>query len=367
MKKKKIGFLHIALISLVLIIVGIFVFKLTYKKTEIKTIKPIIKSADMKILADGTIRSQNETTLHFATGGKLIYLPVKEGDRVYKGQTIASLDPYVLQKQLTAALNNYRITRDSFDQLKDNDANNYLDAQQNNPYPYNYWNLAGVSGTVKTNAVNDIIKRLIDQAQAGLDNSVIQVEIANYALSLSSIQAPFDGVVTHLDVNTPYVMVGTTTGFTIVDPDAYVFRANVSESNINDIAENSPAIIQLTGINDKKFEGLISKIYPDKVTLPTGENVYQVDIVSDQMAKVAKYRQDGNVLIKSKYNHQVVFIPSWLVLSKQYVWVKDQNRPRLKKVTPGETVGDMIEVIGITDEDVIINPESIAAFHYIIL
>lgn len=357
----------IPLVSFILIILGVFVFKLTYKKPRVETIKPTIKSADMKIMADGIVRSQNETVLHFATGGKLVYLPVKEGSKVYKGQTIASLDTYVLQKQLTAALNTYRSTRDSFDQQNDNAANNYLDTQLANPYPYNYWSLGGITGTNKTDAINDMIKRLVDEAQAGLDNSVIQVEIANYALSLSSLQAPFAGVITHLDVTTPYTMIGASTGFTIIDPDTYVFRANVSENNIDDIAENSQVTIQLTGVKDKKFSGYVSNIYPDKVTLPTGESVYQVDIVSDEMAKVAKYRQDGTVLINNRYNHQVVLVPSWVVLSKQYVWISDKNKPTLKKVTLGETVGNMVEVSGITNEDIIINPESVAAASYTIL
>jgi len=366
-KTTKVGFFSIGVVSLGLILATCITFKMLYKKPQIQTIKPIIKAGDRKILADGMIRSENETVLHFAVGGKLTYLPFKEGDRVKKGQTIASLDTYVLQKQLTATLNNYRATRDSFDQLNDNNKDNYLYALQANPYPYNYWNLGGISSDTKTNAINDMIKRLIDQSQAGLDNSVIQVEIANYALSLSSLQAPFDGVITHLDVTTPYLMVGPTTGFTIVDPDSYVFRANVSESDSNDIVVDSHVTVQLTGVADKKFDGLVSKIYPDKVTLPTGESVYQVDIVSDKMAAIAKYRQDGSALIDNKYQHTVVLIPSWTVLSKQYVWTYDQGKVNLKKVSLGETIGDMVQVSGITSETIITNPESVAAPHYTIL
>jgi multidrug resistance efflux pump len=320
----------------------------------------------MEVLADGMVRSQNETTLHFALGGKLTYLPFKEGDHVEKGQTIAAVDTYVLQRQLTAALNAYRSTRDSFDQQNDNTADNYLNAQQANPYPYNYWNLAGINGDSRNVSISNMIKRLDDQAQAGLDNSVIQVEIANYALSLASIQAPFSGVITHMDVGSPGVMIGATTGFTVVDTDAYVFRANVAENDINFIAENSPVTVQLTG-NDQKFEGIVSKIYPDKVALPTGENVYQVEIESDGMAKVAKYRQDGNVLMKNKYERTVVLVPNWLVLSKQHIWVKENGKPVLKNVTIGNTFGENVEVFGLTNEDVIVNPQGIVSTKYTIL
>src|SRR6185437_5321923 len=75
-----------------------------------------VKSIKDQISAPGTIHSENEAILHFQTGGKVIYLPYKVGDSVYQGATIAQLDTYDLQRQLAAALNSYRSTRDTFDQ-----------------------------------------------------------------------------------------------------------------------------------------------------------------------------------------------------------------------------------------------------------
>lgn len=366
----KIGFISLMVISAIIIFGIIFAFKMMYKKPGIRTITPTIKSADMKISSDGMVRSENEATLRFLTSGKLTYLPFKEGDKVYKGQTIASLDTYQLQKQLTATLNNYRVTRNNFDQAQDNNQDNYLKGQMLYPAvpTYNNFNLAGIGGDVKDNAVNNMIKRLLDQNQANLDNSVIQVELANYAISLSSLQAPFNGIISKLDVTTPYVMVSPTTSFTIIDPEVYVFRANVSESDINYIDVGSKVTIRLTGDKDSQYEGMVTRIYPDKVTLSTGENVYQADVTSDKLPSVAKYRQDGNVMISNKYQREIVLIPSWLVLGKQFVWVEENGKIILKPITVGDAVGDNIEVHGLSGEDkLIINPESVAAPHYSIL
>jgi hypothetical protein len=192
--------------------------------------------------------------------------------------------------------------------------------------------------------------------------------LANYAMTLSSIQAPFNGIISKLDVTTPYVIVSPTTSFTIIDPEVYVFRANVSESDINYISEGSKAIIRLTGDKDNQYEGIVTKIYPDKVTLPTGENIYQVDITSDKLPSVAKYKQDGNVMIFNKYQREIVLVPSWLVLGKQFIWVKENGKVLLKPITIGNAVGDNIEVHGLSSIDqLIINPESVAASHYTIL
>lgn len=365
-KKQNFSSLFIGIAVVYLISTGIF-FSFFNKKERIETIKPVVKTANGKILADGMIRSENEVNLHFAVGGKLVQLPFKEGDKVWKGQTIASLDTYSIQKQLQSALNNYRAIRNGFDQLKDNIQNNVEKAQLT--YPYDYFSKAGIGEPDRQHAIDDTIKRIADESQAGLDNSVIQVELTNYAYTLASIQSPFNGIITHLDVTTPNVMITPATSFMIADPDALVFRANVSESDINFIQEGGKATIQLTGMEDKTFDGIITKIYPDKVTLPTGENVYQVDIESADLKSVGNYRQDGTVLISNKYNSQVILVPTWMILSKQYVWILENGKPVLKTITIGDSLGNMTEITkGLKSTDLLItNPSSIAGGHYIIL
>ena len=79
-----------------------------------------VKKVGNQILADGTVDSANTATLHFQVGGKLTYLPVKEGDKVYEGQTIASLDTYALQKQVQLAANTYQTTKNSTNQTQEN-------------------------------------------------------------------------------------------------------------------------------------------------------------------------------------------------------------------------------------------------------
>lgn len=336
------------------------------KKDNLKTENIPVRSIDSEILAEGTVRSQNEVTLHFQTGGKLVYLPFKEGDFVASGQIIASLDQYMIQKQLEAALNSYRSTRDSFDQLQDNSENNYLNAQQSNPYPLNYFNLSGIGGNDKVNAVNDMIKRLIDQSQANLDNSVIQVQLANYAFTLASINSPINGVLLHEDVNTTNQIVSPQTSFIIIDPTTLVFKANITESDINYIQIGSVANIKLNGLQDKVISGTVIKIYPDKISLPTGENVYQVDIQSDQIESLGKYKQGGIALIKNSLDKNLILVPSWLVLSQQYIWVTENNEAKLKKIKIGETFAGNTEVLsGLQRNDkIILNPKNLIGKHY---
>ena len=176
-------------------------------------------------------------------GGKLIYLPFKEGDAVQIGQTIAQLDTYALQRQLTEALNVYRSARDNFDQTQQNSQDNVLISGQN-PILAN-------ANIPTSDAVNAAILRILDQNQANLDNSVVNVELANYALQLSTLTSPLKGIVTHEDVTVPGVNITPLTTFVVADPDSMVFRANIPTENIYYVKVGGNVSLSIDGIGNK--------------------------------------------------------------------------------------------------------------------
>jgi multidrug resistance efflux pump len=333
--------------------------------SEAKTEALEIKSVASVIQADGSVIAQNQAILHFQLGGKLTYLPFKEGDRVYQGQTIASLDTYTLQRQLTAALNTYRSTRDNFDQAQQNDQTGVLRGQQK--YSLEVTNKIGVGGQTEEDIINDMAKRILDQNQATLDNSVIQVELANYALSLATLTAPINGVITHLDVTTPLVNITPATSFVVSDPSTLIFRSNIFESDMDFVSVGNTVTVKLSG--GKSISGTVSKIYPDKITLPSGQKAYQVDIESEKTEGFAIMGQSGTALIRSNSQANAQLVPTWTVLNHDSVWVLSNGKPILRNVIVGKMHGNITEILsGLEAQDkVITNPESIAARKYKIL
>lgn len=314
---------------------------------------------------NGSVVAQSQAKLNFQTSGKLVYLPFREGDSVLAGQTIAQLDTYQLQRALASALNTYRSTRDSFDQYKDNAADNIAKSQLT--YPYNNYSNAGVVGDTFNVAVTNAIQRIADQNQASLDNSVINVELANYALQLARLTSPINGVITHEDVTVPGINITSTTSFTVADPDTMVFRANIPTSSIYYVHEGSMVSLAIDGIQNK-ISGTIVKIYPSKVTLPTGEAVYQADIASDDLKKLGKLDESGTAIIPTNAEN-VALIPAWTVLGSKYVWVDVHGNPQLRQVKIGKIHGSEIEITGglMPDDKVITNPEYIPSRLYQIL
>lgn len=348
-------FLAFISVAIVMIVTSFSDKNLSSLQTKSASATPLLTS----IVATGSVHSQNEAALNFQTGGKLVYLPFKEGDSVYAGATIAQLDTYALQRQLTSALNTYRSTRDTFDQTAQNVQNNNLQGQLVPSFSN--------AKMDKTDAINEGAKRILDQNQANLDNSVINVELANYAMQLATLTSPISGIIIHEDVSVPNVNVSPSTTFTIADPNTPVFRANIPVNQIAFVSEGSAATIRLDTMKTP-IKGTVSKISPQKITLPNGQEVYEVDVVSADLTSLTKLGETGSVLIQNSTKDNSTLVPAWTVLSHSSVWVLHNGTPQLKKVTVGNTANGFTSVTGLSQTDkVILDPEGLANTTYHLL
>ena len=368
-KKLNIRILKYFLATIIVFLVGIFAITLLANaaqtpKTEIANIS-IVGS---EIVADGSTNAQSKATLNFQTGGKLTYLPFKEGDSVYQGATIASLDTYVLQKQLQLMANSYQTAKNSANQTLENQQAGVLEGQQRTSLDQT--NKQGYSAIPQTNVIYDRVSRIVDNALLSQNSAQISVDIANYAVSVASLTSPINGIIMHEDVTSAGVNVTPLTSFVVADPSSMVFSANVRQQDIDFISIGNSAKITLDGKSGQVITGIVDKIYPQKIVLSDGENVYKVDIKADDLNKdSAVLGQSGTVLIKSNFNQRVMLVPSWVVLSDNFVWVLENNKPILKKVTLGNKINGQTEIMsGLLEKDkVITNPQSIISKLYSII
>lgn len=366
---KKNSFLKYAFVTAIVVVVGIFsitFFANAYQTPKTETAN--VQVVGSEILANGSTDAQNKATLNFQTGGRLAYLGVKEGDTVYQGETIASLDTYILQKQLQLMANSYQTVKNGTDQTAESQQAGVLEGQQRTSLDQT--NKQGYSAVPETQVIYDNIKRIVDNAQIAQNSAQINVDIANYSLQLASLTSPLNGIVLHEDVTTPGVNVTPVTSFVVADPSSMVFAANVRQQDISFISIGNSAKVMLDGQNGQTITGTVDKIYPQRTVLSTGESVYRVDIKSDSLNQnTAMLGESGTVLIKSNFTQKVMLVPSWTVLSQNFVWVLENNKPVLKEVTIGDTTNGQTEILsGISQNDkVITNPESIISKRYQIL
>lgn len=125
------------------------------------------------------LKASDEADLAFRVGGQITRLEVKEGQRVERGQLLASLDPTDYQLQVELSQANYKLAKAQFDRIKTMLAKNATTQAQ------------------------------FDEAKATLDQTENALETAKNQLGYSELRAPYDGVIASLSIDN-YEYVGAT-------------------------------------------------------------------------------------------------------------------------------------------------------------
>lgn len=308
-----------------------------------------------EVTAPGSVTPQNEAVLHFQISGTLVSLPVKVGDQVSAGETIAALDSTQASQAVGEAQANLKSAQSALNLVLDN------------IHLFQYGN-GGFSNVGSANET-ETQKTQREEAQAAVTAAQDALSSAEQTLSQYSLTAPFDGVITHEDVTSAGVNVTPTITFTVSDPSSVVFQAQVSDSDISAINQGAQATILLNDARNTSLTGTVAKIYPDTITTTSGETAYKVDIIVPSLLNVAKLGTNGTVLIKASSIGAITEVPTWTVLNDQYVWVMENNHPLLKKVDVGQTQNGKTQILGgLTNQDkVITDPKLIISGEYPIL
>lgn len=326
-KKKKI------LIPLLfLIIIVIFIANRTQNsKKDAKFIVVTRETIREELLLSGEIDADEKSRLTFQTPGRLSWVGVREGDTVYKNQTLASLDTRDVQKNLEKQLNDYMKVRWDFEQTKDDNPDRAL--------------------------YSDEIKRIVEKSQFDLNNAVLDVEIQSLAKELSLLISPISGIVTRIDTPHSGVSVKVTDTVEVVNPDTLYFRVNADQTEVTKIISGMRGDILLDSYPDEKASGVVEDVsfVPDANETGT---VYIVKVKLDSLNNSSlKYRigMTGDITFLLKEKVDVISLPAEFLKSDEkgsYVFIGKKKEKRYIKT--GLEGDDFTEVIqGLNPGDIV--------------
>jgi RND family efflux transporter MFP subunit len=97
LKSKKFYF-----ILIILLIISYFVYPRIFKKENVRYVLGEVQKGNLEIKVSGTgeIVPIEEINVRSKVGGEIVFLNVKEGDNVYKGQILAKIDSRSLEKSI---------------------------------------------------------------------------------------------------------------------------------------------------------------------------------------------------------------------------------------------------------------------------
>src|SRR3989344_1014273 len=326
-----------------ILIVGLFAYS-KIKSARSAAASIVVESPQMQTITKtldltGHIDAAQKTDLRFSAPSRLAWVGVKEGDMVNKWQAIASLDTRTLQKQLAQDLNNFNKAFRTHDQVLDD--NNYYG----------------------TPDLDQALRRILENADYDLNNTVINVELRDLAIKLSSLVSPFAGLVTRVDQPNAGVNVSVTDTFQIINPDSLYFSAEVDELDISKIVVGQSAPIVLDAYEGETIESTITKVSFVPVSSASGTS-YKVELAIPSGNLNLKYRlgMSGDAIVRLDQKDNVLTIKSQALIERDGAYFVDLKTsakdPERKAVEIGLETDELVEITaGLTTSDQVIIPQ----------
>ena len=277
------------------------------KEEPIQTIE--VKTGEVKsvISTSGTLEGTDSADLKFKISGKLNQITVKPGDKVQKGDLIASLDTRDLQIDLQQAYNSF-VTKDATAKRAEDDVKDHSSDE---------------SFTQKE-------KRTA--AQTARDSAFDDIKAAQRALEDAYLYAPLSGIVIKADPNVSQIVGVTDLIAQIVDETEYVFEAEVDESDLGRVRIGQTADVTLNSYPDQKFSATVSKITPTTETTDSGATVIivKLDLGKPEINFVSGINGQADIITDQV--NSVLVIPLESLIENDEVYV--QKDDGFKKVKP---------------------------------
>ena len=208
----------------------------------------------------------------------------------------------------------------------------------------------------------------VEQARRSLDQANKAVNLAQKQLNDATIIAPFDGIITTINIEEGDILAAPGSGsggpIFMVDPNSLELDIEVDEIDIAETRLDQKAIIKLDALPET-FEGKVTAIS----TLPiiksqnSGVVVYEVTVAfSGDIPASVKSGMSATVDIVISEKKDVVLVPNKLIKrdskGQTSVNMLMDQKIQERQVTTGLTDGSQTEIVnGLNAGDIIINPE----------
>jgi HlyD family secretion protein len=250
-KKSKKKIIIFSVIGLVLLALGLIVF-LGSKKEPILSVqveKVKARTLTQVVTATGKIQPEVQVKISPEVSGEIVALPVKEGQKVKKGDILMKIKPdvYVAQRDQWAAgllQAKARLTK--------------AEAEVKRSKSLLEKNMVSQSEFDLNKAEFETAKASYAQAEASLSQ-------ANENLQKTTVLAPMDGVVSQLNSELGERVLGTaqfqgTDVMTIADLSRMEARVDVSENDVILVSIGDTARIAIDAFPDKKVNAVVYEI-----------------------------------------------------------------------------------------------------------
>jgi HlyD family secretion protein len=250
-KKSRRKVVVFSIIGLVVIALVLLVILGSKRETvyTVQTEKIERRTITQTVTATGKIQPEVQVKINAEVSGEIIELPVREGQRVRKGQLLVRIKPDAYQAQVERAEAALAITRANL-QKAEADFRRASELYEKK---------------LVSDSDMDLARSAYESAKASFNQSSAALKEARETLSKTTIYSPMDGVVSQLvseigeRVSGSQFMQGTQI-MTIADLARMEARVDVGENDVVLVSVGDTASVEVDAYPGKKIVGTVSRI-----------------------------------------------------------------------------------------------------------
>jgi HlyD family secretion protein len=315
-----------------------------------------------RVRAPGKIEARTQVKVSADVPGKITHLLVKEGDKVHKGQLMLQLD----DTQFLAMARQARATL-AGDRARLNDAESALKLAESNYERSKAQYQENVLSKAEWDQANHTVEsaRLaVAAAREEIARSEGALAGAEDNLSKSRFLAPFDGVVSALNVEQGEIVITGTMNnpgteiLTVSDMGRMLVRADVDETDVVDMKLGQKAKITVDALPDTSFNGTVTEIgNTAKRTVTStaeGQTNFEVKVVFDDNVPQVRPGMTADVEVATATHEKTQGVPiqAVVVRTERELARAKAGKAAEKKPRPGGAMAAEDDTVGRKDKEI---------------
>ncbi|MCZ6916735.1 MAG: efflux RND transporter periplasmic adaptor subunit [Gemmatimonadetes bacterium] len=343
------------ILAVVVVVVGaIIATKVGQGDVGVSVRIDVVEHRDLvaSVTANGKIEPERSVDIASDITGRIVYLPVDEGDVVRRGQVLLRIDQTQFQAQVQRAEAGLASARASAIQARANrdQAARALDRAVALGDNVTVEELE----TAQTNFA--VAEAIVESQRHQVAQSEATLREAEEELSKTTLVSPMDGQITRLAVEEGEVALASTfsreTGLLMTVSDLSVIQVNVQvdETDVVRIAEGDSTIVTIDAFPDTTFSGRVTKISQSAVVAAAsgaGDRAvdYDVEITLDDPPPGVRPDLSATAEIVTDTRDDVLSIPIIALTVREHQPLSTENMPRDTSKT--ETEGAFVVIDGV--------------------
>lgn len=286
------------------------------------------KIIEQRFSLTGVLVPQNSVDIIAEVSGKIISINKNLGDFIEANQTLAEIDDVIpksnfeqAEAQVLSSENNVKILKTNLDSDK----------------------LLYENGDIsKLQYENSVLG--VKNAEAQYLSAVALLSVAKKNYDDTKIKSPISGFISRKNINIGTMVTAGIPVYRIVDLSKMKMEVSVPQEIINKVKIGDKAIITISALDGKTFDGIVKRISPEADKTTGG---FMIELLIDNKSNLIKAGMTAKLELLLTTQVKTLSIPHYSLVLKNgenYVYKISKGIAKLTAIKIGESMGENIIV-----------------------